>query len=433
MPRDLASRLRVPLTLSYNASARSRGKADKNVRCHSHLLGKKSWNVYNTTNIERVRADEEAARAREEAEEQKQQEQDAERRLAILRGEEPPPLPPAATAIDPSSGRLPRRDDDNDREQWRMGGGESASASALAKTTRTLRCGSRSHGPKELLRQDELTPSSLIVKHKSSDAPLTDAAGHIDLFAAPADDKIKEAKKKAAEKNPEAEAEAARKQRSFEDQYTMRFSNAAGFRTELSKTASGPWYATAGTTSQRGGEPVAVVGKDVWGNEDPGRPVREAARIVSSDPLAAMKRGAAQVRQVEQERRAANAERDKQSRQLRREEDERRRERKRHHSRHRDDGDDSANLDTTRAESRRSEHRHRHRHRDVAGSERSRDRHSKRDDHDAERSHSRRHHRHDSGEDRERRHHSSSHHDEKRQKRSDDERVEIRQHRESRR
>lgn len=51
-----------------------------------HLLGKKSWNVYNTDNIERVRRDEAAARAREEADEQRMQEEDAERRLKILRG-----------------------------------------------------------------------------------------------------------------------------------------------------------------------------------------------------------------------------------------------------------------------------------------------------------------------------------------------------------
>ena len=30
-----------------------------------HLLGKKSWNVYNTDNVERVRKDEAEARARE--------------------------------------------------------------------------------------------------------------------------------------------------------------------------------------------------------------------------------------------------------------------------------------------------------------------------------------------------------------------------------
>ncbi|KAK8087148.1 homocitrate synthase [Apiospora phragmitis] len=406
-----------------------------------HLLGKKSWNVYNTANIARVRADEEAARVREEAEEQKQQEQDAERRLAILRGEEPPPLPPPSESVpDPSSAPGRRRRDDD--EPWHLGGGERRKRKRAGEDDtdfemRLVR--SRIEGGTAAERSEEQPAStSLVVTHKSSDAPLTDAAGHIDLFA-PDPRQLKEEEKKKKqqqhkEKNPEAEAEAARKQRSFEDQYTMRFSNAAGFRTELSKTASGPWYASAGgagTTNDKQ-EPV---GKDVWGNEDQRRHEREAARIVSSDPLAAMKRGAAQVRQVEHERRAANAERDKESRQLRREEEERRRREKkrRHHRRHREDGgEDEADLQTARTESRQhSDPRRRHRHRD-ADSERSRDRHSRRDDRDTERSSSRRY-RHESGEDGERRRHKASHHDEKRQRRSDDERSEKRQHRELRR
>ncbi|CCF31962.1 hypothetical protein CH063_00727, partial [Colletotrichum higginsianum] len=65
-----------------------------------HLLGKKSWNVYNADNIARVRRDEAAAKAKEEAEEQRMQEVDAERRLAILRGEAPPPLAPVEAPED---------------------------------------------------------------------------------------------------------------------------------------------------------------------------------------------------------------------------------------------------------------------------------------------------------------------------------------------
>ena len=58
-----------------------------------HLLGKKSWNVYNHDNIEAVRRDEAAAAARQEARDQVMQEQDALRRTAILRGETPPTFP----------------------------------------------------------------------------------------------------------------------------------------------------------------------------------------------------------------------------------------------------------------------------------------------------------------------------------------------------
>ena len=72
-----------------------------------HLLGKKSWNVYNTDNVERVRRDEADARAREEAAEQLMQEQDAERRIALLRGEEPPAVPDLADENEDAHG--PRR------------------------------------------------------------------------------------------------------------------------------------------------------------------------------------------------------------------------------------------------------------------------------------------------------------------------------------
>lgn len=66
-----------------------------------HLLGKKSWNVYNTDNVERVRCDEAKAAEREELEEQRMQEIDAARRTALLRGETPPPRLSPATSLLP--------------------------------------------------------------------------------------------------------------------------------------------------------------------------------------------------------------------------------------------------------------------------------------------------------------------------------------------
>ncbi|KAG9717065.1 hypothetical protein KCU60_g9544, partial [Aureobasidium melanogenum] len=53
-----------------------------------HLLGKKSWNVYNKDNIDRVRRDEAAAQAREQEAERRMDQEDAARRIAILRNEE---------------------------------------------------------------------------------------------------------------------------------------------------------------------------------------------------------------------------------------------------------------------------------------------------------------------------------------------------------
>ncbi|KAJ2986204.1 hypothetical protein NUW58_g5139 [Xylaria curta] len=89
----------------------------------SHLLGKKSWNVYNPANIARVKRDEAEAQVRAEAEEKRQQDAEAKRRLAILRGEDPPtpPPPPSPPTTGPS-----------------FAGAQSASGSG--KTTQTSRC-----------------------------------------------------------------------------------------------------------------------------------------------------------------------------------------------------------------------------------------------------------------------------------------------------
>ena len=82
-----------------------------------HLLGKKSWNVYNPASIARVRQDEADAQAREEAAEQRMQEQDAERRIALLRGEKPPALPEPEGEEEYTGKR--RREDGHGREKKR--------------------------------------------------------------------------------------------------------------------------------------------------------------------------------------------------------------------------------------------------------------------------------------------------------------------------
>ena len=51
-----------------------------------HLLHHKSWHVYNTANVERVRRDQENARRKEEDEEMRMNQADQERRLQQLRG-----------------------------------------------------------------------------------------------------------------------------------------------------------------------------------------------------------------------------------------------------------------------------------------------------------------------------------------------------------
>ncbi|KAI0455107.1 hypothetical protein F5B21DRAFT_514227 [Xylaria acuta] len=351
-----------------------------------HLLGKKSWNVYNPANIARVKRDEAEAQARAEAEEKRQQDLEAERRLAILRGEAPP-SPPQTT---PSSTHRKREHDDGPAAQFRgterrkrkRFGEDDTDFEMRVARERTDAAAAAGAGAGAVAR--------LHSANKTSDAPLVDSRGHISLF--PEDGKEGEAPEN--QKNEEAEREAAKKRRDFEDQYTMRFANAAG-RDGVGVTGSGPWYAHNGARDPReSADAQEPHGKDAWGNDDPKRKARDAARVVANDPLAMMKRGAAKVRDVERERRALNEEKAKELKQLR--EEKRREKRRRRH----DDVDEleSFSLDAQPAENRdrkrehgQREHRsrsvdrdgrdkHRHRHRSDHGDDQER-RHRHHDDH----------------------------------------------------
>ncbi|KXH41218.1 blastn match against entry EMBL [Colletotrichum simmondsii] len=229
-----------------------------------HLLGKKSWNVYNADNIARVRRDEAAAKAKEEAEEQRMQEVDAERRLAILRGEEPPPLPP--TEETPDDEPRPR-----DRDAGSFGRERKKRKRAGEDDTDfELRVARERSGVVQTANET--------LRKSTSSAPIVDAAGHIDLFG-------EERKQGRHLKNEEAEKEAAKKKKEMEDQYTMRLSNAAG-----KDGMVGPWYAASGSRAELA--ELEPAGKDAFGNEDPGRKKRDEQRIVANDPLAMMKMGA---------------------------------------------------------------------------------------------------------------------------------------------
>ncbi|KAI6784316.1 uncharacterized protein J7T54_004862 [Emericellopsis cladophorae] len=251
-----------------------------------HLLGKKSWNVYNADNIARVRRDEAAAQAAEEAEEQRMQEVDAQRRLSILRGEIPPPLPeteekpPVVEAVERREAR------GGQRKRKRPGEDDTDFELRIANE-----------------RYESRPDEDVDLKHKTSSAPITDHAGHIDLFG-------DERARGRAEGNEEAEKEAKKKKQELEDQYTMRFANAAG-RDGVQK----PWYSNAGD----GGTDAPP--KNVWGKDDPQRRERDAQRTVSNDPLAMMRLGASKARQVNQERKRVQEERDAELRRLRREQE----------------------------------------------------------------------------------------------------------------
>ncbi|KAL8674461.1 MAG: hypothetical protein Q9168_001126 [Polycauliona sp. 1 TL-2023] len=304
-----------------------------------HLLGKKSWNVYNQDNIEKVRRDEAAAAAREAAEEQRMQEVDAERRIQILRGvqqdqaaEEPPAIEQVPHHETISHKRESKRrklagEDDTDRDL------------RFAKEDRAAAM------PKKDLQ---------LISKKSSDAPLTDRQGHIDLF--PMD-----GSRHHTPKNAEAEAEKAKKKREYEDQYTMRFSNAAGFKQTIGDK---PWYQSSGGVAE---DPNEATSKDVWGNEDPRRKERAKMRVAADDPMASIQKGVSQLRQVEQERKRWLQEKQRETEELI---ELQRRGNRRSKRKQEDDEIENFNLDAPADAHRhdndheaRQRHRHRHRHR----------------------------------------------------------------------
>lgn len=202
------------------------------------------------------------------------QEVDAERRLAILRGACPSP---------PSIQDAPAQ-----QGEGRTGPGPQRKKRKLVgedDTDRDIRLAREQPDASATVSNSDSVPSAR--RSTGNNAPLTDRHGHINLFPA-------NARTNAASKNPEAEAETARKNRELEDQYTMRFSNAAGFKQGLEK----PWYSSA-----RAAAPAdEAVGKNVWGNEDRGRKDRDKARIDMSDPLANMRRGVQQLKAVQRDK-----------------------------------------------------------------------------------------------------------------------------------
>ncbi|KAI4181149.1 MAG: hypothetical protein L6R41_006790 [Letrouitia leprolyta] len=253
-----------------------------------HLLGKKSWNVYNQANVDKVKRDEAAAAARKAAEEQRMQEVDAERRIQLLRGIKPEAIPAPPTTTDQAVEQdqsLHKRE----RKRRRIAGEDD--------TARDIRYA---------MEDQAVVPAKTELQLKSTksrDAPLMDHRGHIDLFPM-------EGLKHNAPKNAEVEAEKAKKKKELEDQYTMRFSNAAGFKQSIGEK---PWYQSSGIIQD---QTVHLPSKDVWGNEDPRRKEREKMRVAADDPMAMIQKGVSQLRQVEKERDEWRKERDRETRDL---------------------------------------------------------------------------------------------------------------------
>lgn len=316
-----------------------------------HLLGKKGWNVYNIANVERVRRDEAEAKAREEAEEQRMQEEDAARRTAILRGEAPPSAfaesaADGSDAVDAGKARRSRDADGVPRERKRrMLRGEDDTDRDIRFAREDADVGGRA--------------KKTLSNGAENDAPLLDHAGHLQLIPTP---DVKAIRK--AEKNAEAESEKAKKRKREEDQYMMRFSNAAGFKNGMER----PWYASNKLPSSMENKATAVVlaeaqEKDVWGNADPLRKDRERNRISSSDPFAAMQHAQRQLKQSERDKEKWQKERMAELEQSKRvQETKNRREKRRKRRNEDEDSLDGFGLDATEARRERSEPGRRRKH-----------------------------------------------------------------------
>ncbi|EFQ89894.1 hypothetical protein PTT_13699 [Pyrenophora teres f. teres 0-1] len=284
-----------------------------------HLLGKKSWNVYNADNIARVKADEAAAAAREQADEQRMQELDAERRAAILRGRTPPPLPEEVSRQDDGSRRVGEKHEGGREKKRRKLAGED-------DTDMDIRLAKTLTAPRD---DNDKDTKMFKLRSTASDAPLEDHSGNINLF--PVD--MKEAIKR--ERNAEAEGEKRKKEKALEDQYIMRFSNAAG-KAGLDQ----PWYAAQQKPLQEATKDQDLtvyegyVNKDIWGKEDPRRKEREQARISTSDPFAFMQKAQAQLKRSKEDKKRWAEERDRDLRELRAAQEQEERQ-SRHHKRRR--------------------------------------------------------------------------------------------------
>ncbi|QDS71647.1 hypothetical protein FKW77_007517 [Venturia effusa] len=331
-----------------------------------HLLSKKSWNVWNADNISRVERDIARGEQIEEEQHQALREYDSLRQTALLRGETPPP-PPRILSTDEIEQRV--------RDEARGERRADAEGRGAAKKKRKLKGEDETDMELRLAKEaveeryGEFEKQGRVSrdKRRKIDAPITDADGHINLFPIDPRDVSKQ-------KNAEAEAEKAKKNKELEDQYTMRFSNAAG-RDGLTQ---GPWYITKDEKRERqekeAGEDASLTYmeyKNLWGRPDPKAKDREKQRASASDPFAMMQRAQSQLKKSERDKQVWVEQRARESTQLK-EEQEREKRRRRHERKH----GYSHKLEDGSERDRR-ERRHRQPHADRDDTERSERRHRK--------------------------------------------------------
>lgn len=322
-----------------------------------HLLGKKSWNVYDPKNIARVKRDEAAAEAKEAEEERLMQEVDNERRLAILRGEAPPPLPP-----DESESQH-KRDTHDDRSTEYRRERKRRRLAGEDDTERDIRLAREdleiANGPKDRLSGPQ---------NDKRNVPIADRECLMDLFP-----EERSASQKKAAQRAEDDAAKRRREKEQEEQLSMRFADAAG----KNGLKQDPWYKT---TNDIGTMNASGESKDVWGRPDPRRKEREQARIASDDPFAAMKQAQKQFKQAQTDK-AEWEERQRELKRMRKEEERRQRKEERKRRRNHDDFDElegfSLDVPAVSAEDEgqaKTHHRTRRRSRDQSREKSHRDR-----------------------------------------------------------
>ncbi|KAL2437112.1 hypothetical protein ABEF95_016343 [Exophiala dermatitidis] len=244
-----------------------------------HLLGKKSWNVYNPAAIERVRRDEAEAQRQAEEREKKALRDEADERVRLLRGDAPQPSDDSAKTI-----QVQVHDNDNatalrvpppHRIQKRRLAGED-------DTDRDIR-----------IARERQVATTLSLKRqgpdeKEEDDSIVDSNGNISL--------IPVRHQHQQQLHNDSSGSAARKKAKIdEDPYTVYLSHAAGKDKDLA--TSKPWYYGGSSTGNDG-----LLTRAKWGDDSDRRRERESARIASQDPLATMKRGVRQLREAEKQR-----------------------------------------------------------------------------------------------------------------------------------